>query len=266
MTSTAANTDASERGAAGCQWRTVLVAGFAMACFAGVMLGLKPIPQPQDYHGFADARTWGAIPNAQNVLSNLPFLLVAIMGLRWLSRPGAACDPELRPAYLALFLGLGATAFGSAYYHWAPTSATLFWDRMPIAIGFMALFSAVIGERMGPRLGARLLAPLMLYAAASVLYWYAVDDLRPYLVAQFLPLLAIPLLMALYPARYTHAGSLLISLGCYVLAKLAEHADEHIYGLGHYISGHTLKHLLAALGAWFVMRMLLQRNRVADRR
>lgn len=243
--------------------RTAIVVGFAALCFAGVMLGLKPIAQDITYHAFADDRDWVGIPNFQNVASNMPFLLVGMAGLSWLRRWDAALDPELQPAYLTLFLGLIGTAFGSAYYHWAPTSETLFWDRMPIAIGFMGLFAALLGERMGPDVGARLLGPLILYAVGSVIYWRFTDDLRPYAIAQFFPLLAIPLLLWLFPARYTHGSALLVAIGCYVFAKLIELVDGTIYSFGHLISGHTLKHLAAAYGAWIVVRMLVRRRPIA---
>lgn len=255
---------APTRPAGQCNWncRAAIIAGFAVACFVGVMLGLKPIPQRLDYHAFADDRTWAGIPNALNVLSNIPFFLVAMAGLNWLRRWDAVYDQELRPAYLTLFLGLAATALGSAYYHWAPTSETLFWDRLPIALSFMGLFAAIIGERMGPRIGARLLAPLVLYAAGSVLYWHLSDDLRPYAIAQFFPLLAIPMLLSLFPARFTRGAMLLVAIGGYVFAKLIEHADVTIYGVGQVVSGHTLKHLAAALGAWLVVHMLASRRPV----
>lgn len=35
-----------------------------------------PIPQPQEYHQFADQRMLLGIPNFLNVVSNVPFLLV----------------------------------------------------------------------------------------------------------------------------------------------------------------------------------------------
>lgn len=245
-------------------WRTGIVIAFAIVCVGGVLFGLKPIPQKVSYHDFADARSVHGIPNAQNVLSNLPFLLVAILGLEWLRRPDAVVEPSLRPAYLTLFLGLGATAFGSAYYHWAPTAGTLFWDRLPIAVAFMGLFAAFIGERLGPAIGCRLLLPLVAFGAASVIYWRIFDDLRLYAIAQFFPLLAIPLIAALFPSRYTRGGDIFLALGCYVIAKVLEELDGPVFDHLHLVSGHVLKHLAAALGAYLVVRMLLLRRPMTD--
>lgn len=240
--------------------RVTLIVGFAALCFGGVLLGLDPIPQKPSYHNFADSRPWLGIPNFQNVVSNLPFLIVGMAGIGWLRRWDAALEPDLHAAYLTLFLGLIATAAGSAYYHWAPTATTLFWDRLPIAVAFMGLFTAIIGERIGPNIGRRLLLPLVLYGAGSVVYWSWTDDLRLYAIAQFFPLLAIPLLLALFPARFTRGGDVLIAIGFYVLAKVLEEVDHTVFGHLHVVSGHALKHIAAALGAWWVVRMLRRRQ------
>ncbi|MFM9940618.1 MAG: ceramidase domain-containing protein [Hyphomicrobiaceae bacterium] len=244
------------------QRRAAAIAAFAVVCFAGVLIGLDPIPQKLAYHAFADGRALLGIPNFQNVVSNLPFLLVGLAGLHSLRQWDTAIDPELHPAYLTLFFGLVATAIGSAYYHWTPTSETLFWDRLPIAVAFMGLFAAILGERMGPSIGARLLLPVALYGAASVIYWRITDDLRPYAIAQFFPLLAIPLLLLLFPARFTRGPDLLVAIGFYVAAKALEEVDHTIFGLGQITSGHTLKHLAAAMGAWWLVRMLRLRLRL----
>jgi hypothetical protein len=44
--------------------------------------------------------------------------------------------------------------------------------------------------------------------------------------------------------------------GGYVLAKLLETFDRQILSLGNLASGHTLKHLAAAVAALIVCRML----------
>jgi hypothetical protein len=79
---------------------------------------------------------------------------------------------------------------------------------------------------------------------------------------QFYPLLAIPLLILLFPPRYTGTGWLFAALGWYVPAKLLDHPfDRDVYKLlDHAVSGHTLKHLAAAAGAWALLRMLQNRR------
>ncbi len=43
-----------------------------------------PIPQPLEYHQFADQRDYFGIPNFFNVVSNIAFLFVGIAGLTFL--------------------------------------------------------------------------------------------------------------------------------------------------------------------------------------
>lgn len=220
------------------------------------------IPQSQAFHAFCDARRFAGIPSVLNVASNLLFLAVGVAGWRWMRRAPAALDPELRAPYALFFAGLAATAFGSAWYHWAPDDAGLFWDRLPIAVAFMALYTAVLAERITPRASA-LLIPLVLLGAGSVVWWRLADDLRLYGVVQFFPIVTIPLILWLFPARWTHGGLLIVAILCYIAGKLLEDADLRVYlALGQTLSGHTLKHLAAGAGAWTVYRMLVGRRRL----
>src|SRR5262249_42879374 len=146
--------------------------------------------------------------------------------------------------YLLFFLGVGLAGFGSAYYHLRPDNDRLVWDRLPMAVAFMALVSAMIAERLGVWVGTRLLLPLVALGIASVLYWYWTEqmgrgDLRPYYFVQFFPMLALPVLLLLFPPRYTRTADLFVVLGWYFLAKLCEHpGDAPIFALGGWISGH----------------------------
>jgi hypothetical protein len=243
----------------------------ALAAASGLWL-LPPIAQPLAYHDFADQRTLLGIPNALNVLSNLPFLFVGGAGLAFLllAQPPAATARHLpsgaeRWPWLVFFLGVATTALGSSWYHLAPDNARLVWDRLPMTLGFMSLFAAMIAERIGLRVGLRLLAPLLLAGLGSVLFWHWTElrgagDLRPYVAVQFFPLLAIPLMLLLFPARYTGAGGLWAALGGYGLAKLFEALDRAIWELSaHTVSGHSLKHLAAAASAWALLHMLRRR-------
>jgi drug/metabolite transporter superfamily protein YnfA len=229
----------------------------------GAFLALPPIAQKAAYHAFHDGRALFGIPNAANVLSNIPFTFVGLLGLRFLAGPSEhTVARDLRPAYLALFVGLTLTGFGSAFYHWAPDNRTLVWDRLPMVIAFMGLFAAMISERIDMRLGQRLLAPLIALGLFSVIHWARVDDLRLYGIVQFYPILAIPVMLAAFRPRYSHGRYVLAAIGCYVVAKLLEDADGHIFKLGELLSGHTLKHLAAATGGWCLYRMMTLRQAV----
>lgn len=233
-----------------------------------------PIAQPNDYHGFADQRLWLGIPNFMNVVSNLAILFSGMAGLVFLwqitrDRNGLNQQVFKTPVeywpYLVFFISIVMTALGSAYYHWQPDNVTLLWDRLPIAIGVMALLAAVLVERVDVRIGLRLLPVLVLLGAVSVLYWYwseqqGTGNLNFYIVTQFYSLLLIVLLSLLLPSGYTYDNAFLKAIGLYALAKVAEMLDQQFFSFGQIVSGHTLKHLIAALAIWWIVRMLQKRS------
>ncbi len=233
-------------------WRVGLLVAVALA--AGLVAAVvPPIHQDPAYHDFADRRAVLGVPYALNVLSNVGFLLAGAWALGRVAR--SALPPWERVAGFIFAAGLVLTGLGSAWYHAAPGNATLVWDRLPLSALFPTVFAVVIGDRVSPGAGRALLAPLVLGAVASVLWWQRTDDLRAYAVAQFLPMLLIPLMLALRPGRRP-AGPLLAGVVVYAVGKLAEVADGAVLGLGGLVSGHTLKHLLSALAATLIVRWL----------
>jgi hypothetical protein len=232
-----------------------LLLGLAAASLAVLPL-LPPIAQDQAYHRFADERAWLGIPNFGNVVSNLPFVAVGAAGL-WRRRGDAAT--------LVLFLGILLTGLGSAYYHWDPNDAMLFWDRLPMTLAFAAILAIGIGERASPRLGAALLWPFLGIGLFSLLLWRWTGDLRLYFWMQFFPGLALLALFLLYPARYTGAGYWIVAALFYALAKLFEFADHAVFSLGQIVSGHTLKHLAAAAACCMILRHCQTRRPVGRR-
>lgn len=240
-------------------WRALLMLAIAAAGVA-IAFSLPPIPQDPGYHHFADTRTLLGVANFWNVASNLPFVLVGLYGLGRLPRLEAAA---FRPAFVVLCVGTALVGAGSAYYHLAPSTPTLVWDRLPMSIAFMALFSAVIQDRVSPRIGRALLGPLVVAGMASIAWWVmtearAAGDLRPYAVVQFLPMLLMPLMLVLYRGTGLRDGWLWATLGTYALAKLAEHFDAAVYAAAGTVGGHTLKHLLAALAVLCAIRAFLR--------
>ena len=144
--------------------RVLAILSLGMLLIAAIA---PPIPQPLEYHQFADQRDYFGIPNFFNVMSNLAFLFVGIAGLTFLlsSRAASPHVTFIKPcecwSYMILFLGVALTGGGSAYYHLAPDNGRLMWDRLPIAIAIMALLSATITERVGVKTGLRLLPVLV---------------------------------------------------------------------------------------------------------
>ena len=242
--------------------RESLIVLLAIAALATVM-ALPPIAQDPMYHDFADRRTFLGIPSFLNVVSNLAFLAVGLAGIDLCVRRRRTIDA--RWAWSACFSGVALVSIGSGYYHLAPDNIALMWDRLPMSLGFMGLLVAVLTEHVNLKLEKILLLPAILFGVASVVYWHYSDDLRLYVLVQFLPLLVLPVILLLFDSRYTHRGLLFLALAIYVVSKLAEDYDRVVFAAtGNIVSGHSLKHLLAALALFVVYGMLRQRTPRAE--
>jgi hypothetical protein len=235
---------------------------------SGIVYLSRRIPLDLDLHDFADERTILGIPHCLNVISNIGFLVVGIWGAAFLlhtrNHTGFVKDREQTP-YLVFFVGVALTGIGSAHYHLAPGDSRLFWDLLPMTFCFMSLVAAIIVERISVKWGLWLLPLLIAFGAASVAHWYLGElqgrgNLRFYLFVQFFPAVAIAMIVALYPPRYTHTNVLLVAFVSYALAKLFELLDRQVYSLGRVVSGHTLKHLTAGLACYWILRMLMLRR------
>jgi hypothetical protein len=240
-------------------WRLWLLFAVTAVGVTGVALQ-GPIPQDPAYHQFADQRMLSGIPNFWNVASNIAFLLVGIAGLASLrSRHGIGLLPPLRMSYAIFFVGAILVGFGSAYYHWHPNDATLVWDRLPMTVAFMALFSIIIGEHIHTPVGRHALIPLLAIGAASIFWWWLWADLRLYVLVQFLPVILTPLIVALFPSRLTHAGAMWGLFGAYAAAKALEFFDRDLEKLIGF-SGHPLKHVVAAAGMGVLVLAIRRRE------
>lgn len=226
-----------------------------------------PITQPAHYHTFVDARAWGPLPNAANVLSNLPFLITGGWALWVLARVRDA-SPAL-PAWRIFAAALVCTSLGSSLYHWSPSTDTLALDRLPIAWACASLLIGFLAQRASPHWGRpSVLAGALVFATFAVASWWTGDrwgtggDLRWYAAVQFMPMLLVPATLLLR-VRPTHAGAVpahdwWVVLVLYAGAKLAEMADQRLMAWLGVMSGHTLKHLLAAAAAAWLLQAVLR--------
>jgi len=247
-------------------WRIWLVACITLLAVAAALL-IPAMPQPLAYHDFVDQREAVGIPNFLNVTSNVGFLLVGIVGLfAALGRHTRFQFSVERWPWVIFFVGVLLTSAGSSYYHLVPNNETLFWDRLPMTIAFMALICSQIVDRINVRAGLSLLLPMLLLGAASVIYWRVTEragagNVIPYAVLQGYSMLILFLMTAFVPSRYTRGNDLYWVFGWYALSKVLETFDAEVFGLsGHVVSGHTLKHFAAALAGAAVCLMLTRRT------
>lgn len=241
------------------------VIGFTIASVLAALL-LPAMPQPQDYHDFADDRTLFGVPNFMDVATNAAFLLAGLAGLVAVAWRRTAFETQAeRWPYAVFFVGVVLTGLGSGYYHLVPDNERLFWDRLPMTIAFMSLIAAQVSDRIHARAGVALLVPMLLVGAASVLYWRATEragagNVIPYGVLQGYAVVILFLLAWLHPSRYTRGNDVYWVFAGYVLAKVLETFDDALYEFGRAISGHSLKHVAAAVAALVVARMLWLRQ------
>lgn len=228
-----------------------------------VYLLTSPIPQWNSYHQFADTRKIWGIPNFWNVFSNIPFFLVSILGLLSLVQqwPKNNLSGKEAIVFLILFLGIFLTGIGSSYYHWAPDNTRLVWDRIPITIVFMSLLSLTIMERINLTWGFLLLFPLIFMGVGSVLYWNWTElsghgDVRLYGLVQFYTMFLMVIILFLFPKSYPPLNAYLGMFGFYILAKFFEYFDWEMYRWTGYAGGHMLKHVFAAISAYFIVIIL----------
>lgn len=233
-------------------------------------------PRVSDFahqHDFVDQRMAWGIPHAMDVLSNAPFALLGVWILalvyaanQRIAGLGAAYAgtsahaqagrlarawPAWRDAVVVFGVGLLCTFVGSGYYHWQPDNAGLLWDRMGMAVAFAGMLSLVVCDRVDAKAGRAVLYSLGLLAPAAVLWWAHSHNVWPWAVVQLGGVLAIAV-MAWAPRHDKAMPALNVwaVIACYAVAKVTEGADGWIFAATQqWISGHTIKHVMAAAAA-----------------
>ena len=241
-------------------WRDFTIASLIIISFIGLFF-IEPISQDLTYHNLADNRTILGINNFFDVVSNLPFLLAGLLGLFCIFKNWGVSNSW---GWLILFVSVIFISFGSSYYHLNPENKTLTWDRLPMAIGFMALFVIVLTDYVNSKLGKWLLIPMCIVGIFSVVYWHIADDLRMYAWVQFVSMALLLIIISVYKPTHLKTKYLIYAFIFYALSKIFEHFDKHIFELmSQSVSGHTIKHLLAAIATFFFY-LLLKRRVTSD--
>lgn len=244
------------------EWALLLAAAALLA----LAVGGPPLPGSLHQHAFADHRTLWGLPCALDVLSNLPFAVAGLWGLVLLHRVPAAggmqspqppLDGVSRALAALFFSGLVCTAVGSALYHARPDDAGLLWDRLGMVLPFAGLLGLAAHSRVSARAGLAAAAVVLAGGAAAVLWWARTGLLLPWAVVQLGGMLVV-LAMAALPRRAgTLAPHLGAVIGLYGAAKLFEAADHAVFeATQQWLSGHSIKHVLAAAAAWPVLQAL----------
>ena len=246
-----------------------IIASVALLAVIAIMTQ-DPIAQDPAYHLLADTSKILNLQNFWNVISNLPYLIIGILGFYKVSQSsGLAIFAELKLAYLLFFAAVAAVSLGSGYYHLAPDNSTLVWDRLPMTVVFMSFFTILVSEFISVRVGKVLLFPLIVAGIASVVYWHLSEgwgegDLRYYALVQFTPVIMIPVILLCFRSRYTRVYGYWGLLVTYSVAKLLEYVDVEVYQLLGFISGHSIKHIVSALGVYIFLTSLEKRSRVVE--
>lgn len=239
---------------------------------AAAMVGWGRIPQAAHYHLFADTRAIAGVANGGDVLSNLGFAIVGVWGIAWLMRVRG--EERVAPSLAGLWIFMAAlvlTALGSGYYHLAPENGRLVWDRLPIALACAGLLAAAYTRTHDTPFTLSIPLALAAFGVASVFWWSAteargVGDLRPYILLQGAPLVLVPLWQWQANAHARERIAFGIAVLLYVLAKVAELNDRAVFETLGVMSGHTLKHLLAAAASVFIVASFLQDEKQATGR
>jgi len=225
---------------------------------------------------FTDVRHFLGLPNALDVLSNLPFLVVGVLGLYRLHRlehghehghvPGVAHDElpgsALDCAWL-FFAGLVLVSAASAFYHLQPDDMLrLAGDRAAMAVAFAGMLGLAVSDRVSPRAGWPTACVALAAGLLAVAVFHETGNVTPWAVIQFGGMALVMWMATLRPVR-TGSRPLHLKLGwiifAYALAKVFELTDGAVFELTQrLVSGHSLKHLASALAALPVLAAVQQ--------
>jgi hypothetical protein len=234
------------------RFKNYLLIGLSVAAIVTTFC-LDPIVQDPAFHNFADGREIASIPNFWNVISNIPFVVIGTAGL-WMSVNSRPNDVRKPPGIncVVFFTGIVLTGVGSAYYHLHPNNSTLIWDRLPMTISFMSFFSLLAEKTIDESFGKKMLGPALAMAGISIIYWVWQNDLRIYVLVQFLPMILTPVILLMFPAGKIKTYFWMV-VGAYAAAKIFEAADVIIFNELKFLSGHSIKHFFAALAPLFLL-------------
>ena len=234
---------------------------YLLVALLAALLGATLTPAVQQvahYHAFADQRGGWGMPNVMDVLSNMPFAIAGLWGLWTVRRTQPRVVPQElahRPMAVLFFFGLLLTAVCSSLYHWCPDDAGLAIDRLGMVVAFAGLVGLALADRVSARAAWVGTGAMLLLGPVSVVVWASYGNLLPWVVLQGGGMLLVLVLAVRSPVSGGWSVALGAVIAVYAVAKALELGDHAVFAWTHgVVSGHSLKHAVAALAAWPVIR------------
>lgn len=236
--------------------RLLLACALALlvACFG------PAVAQYAHYHAFADQRAWWGVPHAMDVLSNMPFAVAGAWGLvqLWRYRLARSVQRDLSALF---FLGLVVTALCSSAYHWQPGDDGLVFDRLGMVVAFAGLLGLAVADRVSGRAGVTTMAVVLVCGPSAVGVWALSGNLLSWAVLQGGGMLLVVVLAMCRPVSGAWGLPLGAVVALYALAKLLELGDHSVFAwTAGWVSGHSLKHVVAAMVAWPVLACVARQS------
>lgn len=207
-------------------------------------------PQPEHYHQFSGDQPLFGIPNFMNVVSNIFYIIAGILGLYRIQKRKLML-PKDRWSFF--FIALILVGLGSSYYHLSPSTTSLFWDRLPMSMGFAFLSANFLAERFPACEGQTTLLLLLGFSLYSVIHWHfgemiELGDLRLYGITQFATIGIIASILIFNPRNSRLDRPYWILLIGYSIAKVCEMLDPAIFSFSHeFLGGHVIKHIISGI-------------------
>jgi len=240
----------------------VLIVLFVVS--AAILYLLDPIAQDFAYHKFSDCRSFFGINHFMDVISNFPFVVIGLLGIRLANKAYRKKTMIFFLMTFILFSGVFFTGLGSAFYHYDPNNFSLIFDRLPMTLVFTPFFATIIYDYVDRRIGTVVFYSFITLGIYSIFYWYYTEliglgDLRLYAFVQFFPVVTVPLILLFYKNEHLYSTQIWLVFGAYTIAKICEHFDGYIFDFLGVISGHTIKHLFSALAVYFIYTIYQKR-------
>ena len=240
------------------------------ACLLGVAVGGLLLwgrqPLNPALHQYADTRAWLGVPNAANVLVNVPIFWLAVWG--WCATRTSQWPRALRLPWQWFHIGAIAAAISAAMYHAAPGDALFLTAHCCVAGAFLLLACGMLAERVDARFGSMTvcMGVVVTTALANVTMVYAsrsgvVVDLRALILCESTPILLVLAGLLRLRGAHTRASGWMLSLALYAVANFVELGDSLILRASGVVSGHTLMHgALALVVGWIAYRATAARS------